>query len=265
MAAARAGEHLLLFGRDALTLDLVEAAVRHDGWPAFRAAGWRELVEAAGRLPAWAVVVACPLDCPASFLHCSCLCRRGNLHFLLAARGEDLVARCHAAARGALLVGHPLDPRQLLARLRQLFLQPPAGREGEPCGLLRLSRDALLDLDRREVVYRGLHLALSGAEYRLAVMLAREPGRVRAPEELAEAAPGAAPDGRRQRLYAAVRSLRDKMGDPEGTILRNVRGRGYLLAVADGNPDVPPPEEVCDRPAGERWDGGIAAWEATEL
>ncbi len=262
--AAATGEHLLLFGRDALTLDLVEAVARHDGWPAFRAAAWRDLVQAAGRLSAWAVVVACPLDCPASFLHCSCLCRRRNLHLLLVAGGKDLVARCHAAARGAVLVGHPLDPRELLARLRQLFLQPPAGGDGEPCGLLRLSRDALLDLDRREVVYRGLHLALSGAEYRLAAMLAREPGRVRAPEELAEAVPGLPPDGRRHRLYAAVRSLRDKIGDPEGAILRNIRGRGYLLAVAGGNPDVPPPEEVCDRSAGERWEGGLTPWEGTE-
>ncbi len=248
---------LLLFTRDTLAAGVITAVLRHDGWPFRWVRAWDELVAAVDALPVRALLFACPAACPAAYAHCSALCRSRGLPFAVATGDRDPAARALAALRGAVVIPEPVSPYALREKVREL-LRAPAGRSDpdRPVGLLRVSRDAVVDFDRREVHYRGLRLPLSAGEYRLLSLLAGQPGRLFSVDELVCALPGEPGRGdgaaARHRLYVWVRGLRDKLGDRERRILRNVHGQGYRLEVPTGlAPDLPPPARACGRPVDE--------------
>lgn len=244
---------VVLFGQDGLVADVIVAVLQHEGWAHVWARSWGELVDAVRRAPVWAVLFVCPAPCPASFLHCSTLCREQGCRFVVLTADGDAAAHALAAQRGAVVLPLPFYPHVLRELLRHLS-ERPAGAAGDarPAGVVRVSRDAVVDFDARQVVFRGIRIPLTPVEFQLLALLARQPGEVCALEDLLAGIGGErAPEGR-GRLYALVRALRDKLGDREGRVLRNVHGRGYVLSLpAATGLEVPPAALVCGRPAAE--------------
>jgi TolB-like protein len=86
----------------------------------------------------------------------------------------------------------------------------------------------VLDLDQGTLVREGAIVELRPKPFALLGQLARNAGRVLSKSDLMDS------------LTQAIRQVRAAIGDPEGTVLRTVHGRGYLLDL--GRPaEVPTP------------------------
>lgn len=116
----------------------------------------------------------------------------------------------------------PVRPRVLLAHVQAVLrrLQPSSRR---------ITRGALeLDTASRRVTLRDEPVDLTTAEFELLAELAVHAGEVRSRDELSMALRGCLWDGVDRAIDLRVSRLRRKLGD-DGTILKSVRGSGYLL------------------------------------
>lgn len=87
----------------------------------------------------------------------------------------------------------------------------------------------LLNLLTREVTRDGLVVELTAREFSLLEHLMRSPGRVLTRAHLCEMVWEYHFDPGTNVVDVAVRRLRKKLGDPEGALLRSVRGVGYTI------------------------------------
>ncbi len=96
-----------------------------------------------------------------------------------------------------------------------------------------------VDPERYEVTYAGERLTLTLMQFNILKALARRPGWVQTPEQIAETLPrrdvGLTPVSLKNHIY----HLRRRLG-PAGGYVRTVRGLGYTLDPADNSrPDTP--------------------------
>ncbi len=146
---------------------------------------------------------------------------------MLTARGEvmDRVVGLELGADDYL--AKPFEPRELLARLQTILrrTRAPAG------GARRLAFDGLvIDLDRREVLRRGAPLVLTGTEFELLVLLAREPNKVFGRDEILNRLRGQEAELFTRAVDILVSRLRRKL-EPLDCI-RTLRNAGYTFAAA---------------------------------
>ncbi|URI10221.1 response regulator transcription factor [Aquincola tertiaricarbonis] len=167
------------------------------------------------------------------------LCRTIRKHsdlpiVMLTARG-DVMDRVVGLELGADdYVPKPFEPRELLARLQTVWRR--SGSRGTTAaapaaGPRLMAFDGLsLDLDRRQALRQGELLDLTGTEFELLVMLAREPHKVFSRDEILERLRGhAAEDLLTRAVDILVSRLRKKL-EPLDCI-RTLRGVGYAFAA----------------------------------
>lgn len=154
----------------------------------------------------------------------------------LTARGEE-VDRVAGLEMGADdYVVKPFSVRELIARVRMVIRRHEAASQPPAPGAVRTVSAVgpfAHDLDRREIRYGGVLLALTLHEYRLLETLLRFPGRVLSRGQLLEQA-WEAPDHRLDRtIDSHVKSLRAKLRavDPAVDPIRTHRGLGYSLEL----------------------------------
>jgi two-component system, OmpR family, response regulator len=122
----------------------------------------------------------------------------------------------------------PFEPRELAARLQTILRRTrnghaDAGRGG------RLRFEGLeIDLQRREVNRQGTAVELTGTEFELLVMLAREPGRVFSRDEILNKLRGREADLYTRAVDILVSRLRRKL-DPL-PVIKTLRNAGYTFA-----------------------------------
>ncbi len=146
---------------------------------------------------------------------------------MLTARGEltDRVVGLELAADDYL--PKPFEPRELVARLhtmlrRQRVVAPVAQR---------LRFDGLeLDLDTHTVIRQGDLLSLTGTEFALLVLLAREPGKVSSRDDILNHLRGHEADLYLRAVDILISRLRNKRDPQDG--IRTLRNAGYALALA---------------------------------
>jgi DNA-binding response OmpR family regulator len=122
-------------------------------------------------------------------------------------------------------VTKPVEPRELLARIKARLRRP--GKEAAPeAERVIEAHEIRVDLDAREVTFRGQPVTLTKMELELLVLLLKNPGRVFSREELLNQVWGfeRAPTTRTVDTHVAV--LRSKLV-PE--LFESVRGIGYRL------------------------------------
>jgi two-component system OmpR family response regulator len=153
---------------------------------------------------------------------------------MLTARG-DLTDRVVGLELGADdYLPKPFEPRELAARL-QTILRRSRGSNGHSNGhgdtskAQKLGFEGLtIDLQRREVQRGGEWLDLTGTEFELLVMLAREPGRVFTRDEILNRLRGREADLYTRAVDILVSRLRKKL-EPL-PVIKTLRNAGYTFA-----------------------------------
>jgi OmpR family response regulator RpaB len=147
---------------------------------------------------------------------------------MLTARG-DLTDRVVGLELGADdYLPKPFEPRELAARL-QTILRRARPAHGEAARGQRLVFDGLvIDLQRREVHVEGQTVELTGTEFELLTLLAREPGRVFSRDEILTRLRGREADLYTRAVDLLVSRLRRKL-EPL-PLIKTLRNAGYTFA-----------------------------------
>ena len=161
---------------------------------------------------------------------------------MLTARGEvmDRVVGLELGADDYL--PKPFEPRELVARMQTVLrrqtkanaLANSAGFGGEaPTPPLRFE-GLTIDIDRREVQRQGEVVELTGTEFELLLMLAREPGKVHSRDDILNQLRGHEADLYTRAVDIVVSRLRKKL-EPLDCI-KTLRNAGYSLALRRAAP-----------------------------
>ncbi|MBI5478397.1 MAG: response regulator transcription factor [Deltaproteobacteria bacterium] len=160
--------------------------------------------------------------------------RRDVPVIMVTARGEeaDRVLGLETGADDYVI--KPFSSRELLARVRAVVRRRrgqagPASRPVQVGGLV-------IDPGALRATLHGRALLLTAHEFALLRVLAERAGRVLSREQLLDLAGGSAEGAFDRSVDVHVSRLRQKLGDDprNPTILKTVRGTGYLLATDDG-------------------------------
>lgn len=129
----------------------------------------------------------------------------------------------------------PFEPRELVARLqtvlrrRRASLAPQSPAMGDAAqGELRFE-GLTLDPARRSVIRQGEPVELTGTEFELLMLLAREPGRVHSRDDILNQLRGHEADLYTRAVDIVVSRLRKKL-EPLDCI-KTLRNAGYSLAL----------------------------------
>jgi OmpR family response regulator RpaB len=147
---------------------------------------------------------------------------------MLTARGEvlDRVVGLELGADDYL--PKPFEPRELLARLQTILRR--SGPRQAALARRQLFADGLaIDLDRRQVQRRGETLELTGTEFELLALLAREPHKVFTRDEILERLRGHAAEELYTRAVDILVSRLRKKLEPLDCI-KTLRNVGYTFA-----------------------------------
>ncbi len=128
----------------------------------------------------------------------------------------------------------PFEPRELAARLQTILRRP---RTTETSRHARLVFEGLeIDLQRRQVQREGTLLELTGTEFELLVMLAREPGRVFGRDEILNRLRGRDAELFTRAVDILISRLRRKL-EPL-PLIKTLRNAGYTFVGVTSN--LPP-------------------------
>lgn len=144
---------------------------------------------------------------------------------MLTARGElsDRVVGLESGADDYL--AKPFEPRELAARLQTILRRARSTPSGAQWRFDRL----VIDTDRREVLRDGEPVPLTGTEYELLCLLAREPQKVLGRDEILNRLRGTDAELHSRVVDILVSRLRRKL-EPLDAI-KTLRNAGYALAL----------------------------------
>lgn len=131
-------------------------------------------------------------------------------------------------------VGKPFSSRELLARVRA---QARRGRgEAGPKAQRLVIGELIIDSTTMTATHRGRALSLTTFEFALLRTLAERAGRVLTRDQLLQLVHGSGDEAFDRSIDVHVSRLRSKLGDDprSPTLLKTVRGVGYMLAPGDG-------------------------------
>jgi two-component system OmpR family response regulator len=152
---------------------------------------------------------------------------------MLTARGEvmDRVVGLELGADDYL--PKPFEPRELVARVQTVLRRrvAPATTTASPLHSEALHFEGGLSIDpvRRSVMRQGDTVALTGTEFELLLMLAREPGRVFSRDDILNQLRGHEADLYTRAVDIVVSRLRKKLEPLDA--LKTLRNAGYALAL----------------------------------
>lgn len=152
---------------------------------------------------------------------------------MLTARG-DVMDRVVGLELGADdYLPKPFEPRELVARIQTVLRRRKPGGNAHaavPAAAPTLKFDGLeIDVARRAVRRSGQEIELTGTEYELLLMLAREPGRVFSRDDILNQLRGHEVDLYTRAVDIVVSRLRKKL-EPLDCI-KTLRNAGYSLAL----------------------------------
>ncbi|MBP8309725.1 MAG: response regulator transcription factor [Burkholderiaceae bacterium] len=148
---------------------------------------------------------------------------------MLTARGDDIDRIVGLELGADDYVPKPCTPRELAARLRAILRRVEEGGKASATGAAVVAGPLTLWPARRSAHWQGQPLELTGTEFNLLLVLARQAGQVVARHELSEQGLGR-PLARFDRsIDVHVSSLRQKLGPrPDGEPwIVTARGMGY--------------------------------------
>ena len=122
----------------------------------------------------------------------------------------------------------PFEPRELAARLQSIMRrQRPVPRASEPTAAILAFEGLEIDLRKREVKRQQQAVELTGTEFELLVLLAREPGRVFSRDEILNRLRGHEAEVYTRAVDLLVSRLRRKL-EPLA-VIKTLRSAGYTF------------------------------------
>jgi two-component system OmpR family response regulator len=160
---------------------------------------------------------------------CRTIRRESDVPILMLTARGDVMDRVVGLELGADdYLPKPFEPRELAARLQTIMRR---ARGAPPGTAARLAFEGLgIDLARRQVRCLGELVELTGAEFDLLAMLARDPGRVFDRDEILNRLRGHEADLHTRAVDILVSRLRRKL-EPLDCI-KTLRNAGYTFAGA---------------------------------
>ncbi len=131
-------------------------------------------------------------------------------------------------------VAKPFEPREILARVRNIFRRAEPAGAAEPASALRFCGFVLHLPSRRLIGPDGEDIRLTTAEYELLHALAAHPNRVLSRDQLLDLARNRAATPFDRSVDVHIGHLRRKIEDDprEPRIIKTVYGAGYVFAAA---------------------------------
>lgn len=161
---------------------------------------------------------------------CRTIRKQGDLPIvMLTARGEvmDRVVGLELGADDYL--PKPFEPRELVARLQTVLRRRRASGPGNVAGSTLEFEGLSIDAARRSVVRQGTALELTGTEFDLLHLLAKEPGKVFSRDDILNQLRGHEAELYTRAVDIVVSRLRKKL-EPLDCI-KTLRNAGYSLAL----------------------------------
>lgn len=150
---------------------------------------------------------------------------------MLSARGENIDRILGLNLGADDYVSKPCSPAEIVARLRAILRRYNKSSDTDPASHTLQAGELVLLLASREAVWKGNLLDLTGAEFSLLEVLARNAGQLVSRSEISRRALGRALTPFDRGVDVHISSIRQKLGlrkDGQSWI-RTVRGQGYQL------------------------------------
>lgn len=153
-----------------------------------------------------------------------------NMSVIMVTARDDEVDKIVGLQLGADdYVTKPFSPRELAARVGAVLRRYSEGAKSTSRIIVG---DLLVDYERHELRYKGEPIILTAAEFKLFVVMARNPGRVFTRLQLMDSAFGETYEGYDRTIDAHIKNIRQKLariaGEDNNPIV-TVRGVGYKL------------------------------------
>lgn len=145
---------------------------------------------------------------------------------LLSAKGEvtDRVTGLNAGADDYMV--KPFSFEELIARVQARLRNTPQYEE-QPTGLFSI------DDEQKQITYQGEILTLTRTEYKLLRYFIQHKNKVLSKEAILNAVWGYDYYGNENVVEAYIKTLRQKLQDPEHQVIQTLRGFGYKLDVTE--------------------------------
>jgi DNA-binding response OmpR family regulator len=225
---------VLIVEDDPDTVNLVQLYLRRDGYQVLTASEGHEGLKLAKEAGPSLVVLDLMLPGLDGMEICRQLRQESDVPIIMLTARVEEEDRLEGLNLGADdYVTKPFSPRELAARVRAVLRR--TARDAEQEGPPRLSiGDITVDLEKRTVEMRGEQVHLTPTEYRLLVLLMREPGRTFSRDQIIDHVFGYDFDGFDRTVDAHVSNLRSKLEkDPyKPRYIRTVYGVGYRFGDA---------------------------------
>ena len=230
-------EHILIVDDDREIRLLVADYLKRNGYRVSLAADGRQMRELLADSAIDLVVLDLMLPGEDGLSLCRDLRARSDLPVLMLTARTEPIDRILGLEMGADdYLGKPFEPRELLARIRNILRRVsalPNRDAGEPPRCWRFA-GWTLDVQTRQLVSpEGVLVSLSGAEHRLLQVFLTHPSRVLSRDQLMDLARGREADPYDRSIDLRVSRLRQKLGDNARapTLIKTLRNEGYLFAA----------------------------------
>ena len=215
----------LVVDQDAMLGQFLQLGLGHEGFTVATARDGPAALAMADRFHPDVVILDILVPGLAGLEVCRRLRARQGLAIVILTADSGVAARIAGLDAGADdYVCKPFRFQELLARLRAVL----RGRNVVARQMHRAG-GVILDHNAHEVTREGRRVALTVREFALLDLMLGHPGRVFTREAIANRLWGYAVAGESNVIDVHIRSLREKLGDKPPTLIRTIRGIGYVF------------------------------------
>jgi two-component system, OmpR family, response regulator len=230
-------EHILIVDDDAEIRSLLGNYLQKNGFRTTAVAEGKGMLAALDKGRVDLIVLDLMLPGDDGLVLCRNLRARSDIPvIMLTARGEDMDRILGLEMGADDYLPKPFNPRELLARIKSILRRAKALPGNMDIGIASLVHFSgwTLDMISRQLVSpQGVVVPLSGSEYRLLQIFLNHPNRVLNRDQLMDLMRGRETDPFERSIDVQISRLRHRLADDakEPTIIKTVRGEGYILAA----------------------------------
>jgi two-component system OmpR family response regulator len=230
-------EHILIVDDDADIRSLLGDYLQKNGYRTTAVAEGKGMLAALDKGRVDLIVLDLMLPGEDGLVLCRNLRARSDTPvIMLTARGEDMDRILGLEMGADDYLPKPFNPRELLARIKSILRRAKALPENlrtDDAFHLRFAGWQLDTISRQLVSPEGVVVPLSGSEFRLLRIFLNHSNRILSRDQLMDLVQGRETDPFERSIDVQVSRLRHRLADDakEPTIIKTVRGEGYILAT----------------------------------